>query len=150
MKYAVISVGKLKDAAILDLEAEYLKRLRCCEIIEIAGAGLRSAKNAESEGQILLKNAAKYDRIISLDEHGKQPDSKAFSALINSWRLQGAASFAFLIGGAYGLSEEVRKKSDYVWSLSSLTFPFKLARLLTIEQLYRTTCILNGHPYHKE
>lgn len=148
MKYAVISASRVKDKSILALEAEYLKRLRCCEVIDSVGA--RNCKNSEEEGHFLLKAADKYDRIICLDERGKQQNSKAFSVLLNSWRNKGSASFAFLIGGAYGLSEEVRNKSDFIWSLSELTFPFQIARLLTIEQLYRATCIINGHPYHKE
>ena len=148
MKYAIISASKVKDKAILALESEYLKRLRCCEVIEVTGG--RNCKNAEQEGQLLLKAANKFDRIICLDERGKQPDSKAFSALLSLWKNRGDASFAFIIGGAYGLSEEVRSKSHYIWSLSTLTFPFQIARLLTVEQLYRATCIINGHPYHKE
>lgn len=150
MKYAVISATKVKDRSILALEAEYLKRMRFCEIIELGGQGNKTAKSCEAEGQLLLKYAGKYDRIVSLDENGKQLDSKALGAMLASWRSQGAASFAFLIGGAYGLSDEVKKKSHFVLSLSALTFPFKIARMLTVEQLYRTNCIIDGHPYHKD
>jgi 23S rRNA (pseudouridine1915-N3)-methyltransferase len=152
MKLVVISATKVKDRAILALEAEYLKRLRVCKVTELSGSTVASTdlKKAEMEGEGLLKAAAKYDRIIALDESGQNLNSKDFSKLIEKWTVQGQSSFAFLIGGAYGLSQEVRAKSDFVWSLSALTFPFQLARLLTIEQLYRAFCNLNGHPYHKE
>lgn len=152
MKLAVISVQKVKDRAIQSLEAEYLKRLRVCKLIELSVQGLASndSKRVEIEGQSLLKASAKFDRIICLDEGGQKLNSKDFSKLLEKWRIQGKSSFAFLIGGAYGLSQEVRAKSDFVWSLSDLTFPFQLARLLTIEQLYRAFCNINGHPYHKD
>ena len=152
MKLAVISASKVKDKAVLSLEAEYLKRLRSCEIIEISGLSANSneSKKIEIEGQALLKASAKYDRVISLDESGKHLNSKDFSKLLGKWSVNGQSSFAFLIGSAYGLSQEVREKSDFIWSLSALTFPFQIARLLTIEQIYRAFCNLNGHPYHKD
>ena len=152
MKLVVIAAAKVKDRDILALEAEYLKRLRICKVVEVSAPGTASNddRRMEIEGQGLMKAAAKFDRIISLDERGQQLNSKDFSKLLGNWRIRGHSSFAFLIGGAYGLSQEVRDKSDFVWSLSALTFPFQLARLLTIEQLYRAFCNLNGHPYHKD
>jgi len=152
MKLAVISASRVKDKGILALEAEYLKRFRGCQIIELSSAANSGdqAKKIELEGQALLKAASKFDRIISLDENGKNLNSKDFSKLLANWSLHGQSSFAFLIGGAHGLSQAVRDRSDFIWSLSALTFPFQLARLLTIEQLYRAFCNLNGHPYHKD
>lgn len=152
MKLAVISATKVKDKSILALEAEYLKRIRVCQIIEISSSSgsNEEVRKMEVEGQSLLKAASKFDRIISLDENGKNLNSRDFSKLLEKWSLHGQSSFAFLIGGAHGLSQEVRDRSDFIWSLSALTFPFQIARLLTVEQLYRAFCNLNGHPYHKD
>lgn len=91
-----------------------------------------------------------YDRVFLLDEHGKEYTSRALAALVEGCSVQGASHIAFVIGGAYGFSDEVRSGYPLQLSLSQLTFSHQLVRLIFLEQLYRVFTILRGEPYHHD
>ena len=86
--------------------------------------------------------------VVALDELGKACKSVEFSKKMNFW-LENSSNIYFFVGGPDGLSEEVLNKADYVFSLSDLTFPHLLAKIILIEQIYRSICIMNNHPYHR-
>lgn len=86
--------------------------------------------------------------IIVLDEKGSQFDSRSLAKKITLWQRQGR-KISFIIGGADGLHENLKKSADLIWSLSSLTLPHALVRVILAEQVYRAWSILNNHPYHR-
>lgn len=146
MKLLIAAIGKAKASSPeQQLYRDYLKRLpwkvECREL---------AAKNMRAEGEALLAACAGYDRLIALDENGKNISSAEFAAQIKKWQLAGDSSFAFVIGGADGLDAAVRGKADLAWSLGRATWPHMLVRALLAEQLYRAHSIISGHPYHRE
>ena len=145
MLMKLILIGRLKDKAIQGKCEEYLKRLRHygkLEIVELADSGV------ESEGKAILKELER-DRVrdfIVLTEEGKEYTSTQLSARLAS----SDRKLIFLIGGPYGISPEVKAAANTLWSLSKLTFPHEIARLLLCEQLFRAMNIANGGSYHHE
>ena len=149
----VVIGGDLRDPLCV-LAAEYLKRSG-----RRLDAGLvplkpgRRAKGADdakicaAEGEALLQASEGCTR-IALDERGKIMNSEDFSTALEGWMARGRP-LAFLLGGATGLSENVRQRSDVVWSLSPLTFPHRLALCVLAEKIYRASEIIRGGPYHK-
>lgn len=105
------------------------------------------ARQTESE-QILARLAA-GERLVLLDERGKQMNSPTLAGKLADWQNDGR-DVCFAIGGPDGVSDECRQRADFVWSLSKLTLPHGLARVLLTEQLYRAWSLLCGHPYHRE
>lgn len=146
----LIVVGKLKDAHLEALEHDYIKRINNPELIihEVKA----SAENKEAEGDAILKKVRDLSQggsthLIAMTEWGKRSTSVAFA----EWTkllIERPAKIFFLIAGAEGFSEEVLKSCQERISLSELTFPHKLARILLVEQLYRAQTIRSGHPYH--
>jgi 23S rRNA (pseudouridine1915-N3)-methyltransferase len=102
-----------------------------------------------SEGKKLLAQLKPADFVVLLDEKGKQHSSAEFAVRLCDWQADGR-DVSFIIGGPDGVSGDCRARSDYCWSLSSLTLPHGLARVLFVEQLYRAWSIDAGHPYHRE
>ena len=148
MKLRLLVVGKAgKD--FKDYEASLKKRLQGAHQFEILELSESRAKQInqikQDEAKIILK-AAKSNFIL-FDEKGKSLSSVQWAALFEA--KQGNASIDFVIGGAAGVADEVRQQAQSIWSLSSLTLPHQLARVLVVEQLYRAYSILQGHPYHK-
>lgn len=143
----LIVVGKLKDAHLEAIEADYLKRINNPELIihEVKA----SAENKEAEGEAILKKLKELGggNIIALSEWGKRYTSVAFAEWTRNL-FDKSSKTIFLIAGAEGFSSEVLDLSQERLSLSELTFPHKLARILLIEQLYRAQTIRTGHPYH--
>jgi len=119
-------------------------------------APVRNAANlppdelSRREGMQFLEALKGYDRVVLLDEHGKEYSSRALASLVDSFGIQGASRIAFVIGGAYGFSDEVRRTFPLQLSLSQLTFSHQLVRLIFLEQLYRVFTILRGEPYHHD
>ena len=105
------------------------------------------AKQVESE-QILAKVAAK-EQLVLLDERGRQLTSQALATSLSDWQTDGR-DLSFVIGGPDGVSSACRERAAFVWSLSSLTLPHGLARVLFAEQLYRAWSLQSGHPYHRD
>lgn len=146
----LIVVGKLKDSNLEAIENDYLKRINNPEltIIEVKA----SAENKEAEGEAILKKVRDLSQgsssyMIAMTEWGKRHSSVGFAEW-SSTLIERPAKIFFLIAGAEGFSEEVLKNCQERISLSELTFPHKLARILLIEQIYRAQTIRNHHPYH--
>jgi len=101
------------------------------------------------EGNMLLEEAKGSTTLIAFDELGKQQSSRMIAKSIETWQLHGD-NVALIIGGADGLSSELKQQCHYIWGLSNLTMTHSIARLLVIEQLYRAHTLLTNHPYHRE
>jgi len=100
------------------------------------------------EGQALLAAVPGQALVVALDEGGDVVDTRAIAGRLARWQ-QSGRDVALVIGGAAGLDDAVRERADWVWSLSPLTFPHMLVRVLVAEQLYRAWSLLNNHPYHR-
>jgi 23S rRNA (pseudouridine1915-N3)-methyltransferase len=143
-------IGKDKKEKAID---DYLKRMRRygqikCEYFRDSKQKVVTQKVGE-EGQMVLDKLHSTDHLILLDEKGKTYTSRSFATRLNDHWLRNRRSI-FLIGGAFGHSEEVKQRANETLALSDLTFPHELARLVLIEQLYRAFTILNNEKYHHE
>ncbi len=153
MKFKILSVGRSKHSFIAEGEAEYIKRLRpfaALEIIETeARTELPEERMKEEEAEALLKRVPERAVLVALDETGKAFSSREFADWLKKQSVSGSSEFCFVLGGASGLGEAVKKRSRLVLSLSPMTFTYQMARLLLVEQLYRATSLIRGTPYHK-
>jgi 23S rRNA (pseudouridine1915-N3)-methyltransferase len=152
MKINILSIGKFKKNSNFEqIFNEYKKRIPWKVSLKelLANKKLSGESLKKIEGEKLLQNTNTKGKVISLDERGKIITSTEFANLIKSYQLNGISNIDFIIGGADGLSEEVRKKSDYVLSFGKMVFPHLMIRTMLIEQIYRASTILSGHPYHK-
>lgn len=155
LKIIVLSVGRVRQAFIKDGEADYLKRLKAGFQVELQELGLECPESMpakevqEREGTEVLKRFKDGDYIVVLDERGTALSSLAFSSLCSTRMNAGTKSMYFVVGGAYGFSEKVRQRANYILSLSALTFPHQLTRLILLEQIYRAYTISQGIRYHK-
>jgi 23S rRNA (pseudouridine1915-N3)-methyltransferase len=102
----------------------------------------------ETEGDRILGKIAATEQVVLLDERGRQPTSQDLAGKLSAWQTDGR-NLCFVIGGPDGVPESCHGRADYVWSLSNLTLPHGLARVLFAEQLYRAWSLLSGHPYHR-
>ncbi len=135
-----------------DLLASYIKRIRNWEIIIKELEVKKNLPKEEliiGEGKMIISALPKNSFNILLDSTGKMLSSVEFANQISLWQNSGKSAISFIIGGAEGHGEEIRKKSDFILSLGKMTWPHMLARVMLVEQLYRSYSILNSHPYHK-
>ncbi|MCK5518721.1 MAG: 23S rRNA (pseudouridine(1915)-N(3))-methyltransferase RlmH [Alphaproteobacteria bacterium] len=149
MKIRIIAIGRQKASPEKDICEEYLKRMkRAITIVEIdAPKGSTSAQ----EAPLILKKLIKPSFIIALDERGKTLTSPDFSKKISLWQNQAPGNeITFLIGGADGFDNKIRKKADFLMSFGKQTWPHLLVRVMLLEQIYRAQQILAGHPYHRQ
>lgn len=156
MRIKLVSFIKRQDGALREMESEYIKRIRKwvpCDVFEVARekiercASRKSILDAEFRrlGDAMRENAA----LIVLDKGGKEQSSEEFAHWLGK-RLSGSEKeLVFLIGGPLGLAEELVAKARWKLSLSKLTFPHKMVRVMVLEILYRSMTMLNGLPYHK-
>ena len=135
--------------------AEYLKRMpreMTVEIVEIKpdkrAAGKNSAQVQEAESKRILE-AAGRDYLIALDERGQEVTTLQLADRMQTW-LGGGRDVSLVIGGADGLHADIKSRADWLWSLSKLTLPHGMVRVLLAEQLYRAHSVINNHPYHRE
>ena len=150
MRYRIVAVGKLKRSFLADGCLHYrrrLERLATVEWTEVREARGGAAAGREAEGATLL--AAAGGHLVALDERGRAWRSAGLADHLGALEVRGVSRVSLLIGGAEGLSDEVRDRADEIWKLSDLTLPHELARLLLLEQLYRAETIRAGHPYHR-
>ncbi len=147
---SLIVVGKLKDKNLEIIENEYLKRIKdpVLNIYEVKAMAL----NKEAETKEILKEAVKISKgkdyhLVLLAETGHEFDSKKFSSWLST-KLETFSNLIFVIAGAEGHSDEILKLAHDKLSLSRLTFPHKIARILFVEQFYRAQTLRIGHPYH--
>ena len=152
MRILIAAVGRAKPGPQLELQRLYAERLgRTLTIAEVEERRkLGSAERREREGELLLARLPERAIVVALDERGASLSSAAFAQKIASWRDQGASDLAFLIGGADGHADAVRRRADFTLSLGAMTWPHLLVRGMLLEQLYRAQQILAGHPYHRE
>lgn len=153
MKITIAAVGKLKiSSPYADLAVLYKKRLPwTVEIKEVEEKKpLPPEQLKEKEAQLLLDAIPAGAKIILLDEKGKSLTSKAFASLLANWQEKGEHTVAFLVGGAAGHGTIAKERADFMLSLGEMTWPHMLARVMLMEQLYRSYTMLGGHPYHKE
>ncbi len=155
MRLRLIAIGTKVPTWIHSGFREYADRMpRECplDLVEVAlpkrGKRANIQKLVELEAERLLK-AANGARIVALDERGRQPDTREFGRWLNAW-LVGHRDVAFLVGGPDGLASHCVESAETVWSLSRLTLPHALVRVLVAEQCYRALSLLRGHPYHRE
>lgn len=112
-------------------------------------AGMMSEMDLKlKEGEMILNFLKKEDYLVLLDERGKQMNSEGLAAFIQQRANESEKNLVFLVGGAYGVSEEVTKRANYKWSLSQLVFPHQLVRLILAEQVYRACSIIRNEKYH--
>lgn len=155
----IISVGRLKDKFYEDASAEYLKRLSAyakVSVFELKAADLpdnpsEALINAalQKEGREIIKKIP-YDALaVSLCVEGKLFSSEELANLFENSAGNGISHIAFIIGGSYGLSDEVKSNTKIRLSMSRMTFPHRLARIMLLEQIYRAFKISKGEKYHK-
>ncbi len=152
MKIRLLLVGRTDRGTVQDALAAYVKRLErmtTFEQVVVAEAGTGAPSYQQRvESERLLAALKPGERVVVLDERGAQLTSAAFAERLGKWRDQGVRQVAFVIGGAYGMTDELRSRADLVLALSAMTFPHQLVRVLFAEQLYRAHTILQGTPYH--
>lgn len=159
MNITIVSVGKLKEKYLKQGIAEYLKRLSAyakVKIIEVpdekAPESLSASEEQEvkqKEGDRILAKVTPDTYVITLDLQGKMLTSEQLAEKLEDLATYGKSKITFVIGGSLGLSDDVRKRSDYALSFSKMTFPHQLMRLILLEQIYRGFKIMRGEPYHK-
>lgn len=152
MKITIATIGKAKADAASELFATYAKRLPWSVTVKELDEKkpLPTEARKEREAELLLEAARGADRIIALDERGKELSSAQFAGEIKKWQDQGCSHLAFLIGGQDGLHDSIRKAAHLTLCLGRMTWPHMLVRPLLAEQLYRAHTILTNHPYHRE
>jgi len=155
VKLAFISIGKTKDKNLLSLCENYFSRIKNylpCETIEIKEDKSISSKDTrkiiQREGEKLSGYMGSGSYSIVFDENGKTLSTKDFSSLLTNLMNSGNKKINLIIGGPFGLSDEVRKNANSIISLSKLTFPHELAKTILLEQIYRALTIIKGQKYH--
>ena len=148
----LICVGKIKEKYLKEAINEYQKRLSKytkLDIVELKDITYDDIdKVKKEEGENILKNIKNTDNVIILDINGQELTSAELAKKIEKLEQQNS-DLTFIIGGSYGLSEEVKQRANYSLSFSKLTFPHQLFRVIFLEQLYRTYKIRNNESYHK-
>ncbi len=147
MNILIISPGKSKGYLGEDVVLEYTSRIAHYSSIEWK---FLPTSDMKDEGEKMLKAIPDNSFIVILDEKGKQLTSLGFSEFLEKRLNESVKNLVFVIGGAYGISDAVKEKARFSWSLSSLVFPHELARSILAEQIYRGFSILKGEKYHHE
>lgn len=146
MRINLIVIGKLKEKFLVDGVAEYIKRLKKFTTIEIRE--IAECRTVEEEGQKILSLVPKDSWLCVLDVSGAALSSEEFAKKFATLNLNGVNNLTFAIGGAFGLSEELRRAASFRLSLSEMTFTHQMTRLILVEQIYRAFKINRHEPYH--
>jgi 23S rRNA (pseudouridine1915-N3)-methyltransferase len=159
MRIVVIAVGRLKQGPERELAERYRERFddlgrklgfRGLDILEIPESRAREAASRIAEEAAAIAQAIpERSALVCLDERGENVDSTTFARHIAHWRDEATPSAVFVIGGADGLSPELRRRAKLGVAFGAATWPHQIVRVLLLEQLYRTATILAGHPYHR-
>jgi len=158
MKVTLICVGKVKEKFYRDAIKEYEKRLGAyikLNTIEISDEKVKVENDSEialameKEGNNILSKIKDNQYVITLEILGKNLSSEEFALKIDNLMLTGKSDIALVIGGSYGLSDSVKKRSDFALSFSRMTFPHQMMRVVLLEQVYRAYRIITGASYHK-
>jgi 23S rRNA (pseudouridine1915-N3)-methyltransferase len=155
MKIHFWSIGKNNEVYVKEGVEDFTQRISKYYPVEWTiiplpkNSGMMSEMDLKKkEGEIVLDWLDKNDYLVALDERGKQFDSASLAEFIMKRSNESTKDLVFLIGGAFGLDEAVLKRANYKWSLSALTFPHQLVRLILAEQVYRACTILRNEKYH--
>ncbi len=155
MRIRLIAVGTKMPRWVEDGWQEYAKRLPSEMPLDLVEIPLSTrSKNADvqrlirQEGEAMLAKVQPGERIVTLEVHGKPWSTEQLAQELERWRLE-ARNVNLMVGGPEGLAPQVCERSEQRWSLSPLTLPHPLVRILLGEQIYRAWTVLNGHPYHK-
>jgi 23S rRNA (pseudouridine1915-N3)-methyltransferase len=159
MRLVVISIGRLKQGPERELAERYRERFqdigrklgfRGLEIHEIPESRARDAPSRISEEALAISALIPEKSVlVALDERGRSIDSAAFARQLGKWRDEAVATTIFMIGGADGLSPDLRRKATLSMAFGSATWPHQMVRVMLLEQIYRAATILAGHPYHR-
>ncbi|MBS0186205.1 MAG: 23S rRNA (pseudouridine(1915)-N(3))-methyltransferase RlmH [Proteobacteria bacterium] len=147
MKLQLIAVGSLKSLALKELWDTYKKRLLWS--LEITEVPASKVGDKFQEAQNILKVLNPQSFLVILDEKGENISTVNFASFIEKHHLLGTKQMSFLIGGADGIEDSLKKKADRMFSFGAQTWPHDFVRILLIEQIYRVQQILNHHPYHR-
>ena len=151
MKIRILSFGKDKSGLFSAAVAEYAKRLSryvSFEMLELPASRLQGALAKSDEAGRALKQLGARESLWALDEHGQQCNSLELAKLLEAQQMKGL-NLCLVIGGDEGVDTSLLKHANLVLALSRMTFPHRMARLMLMEQLYRSFCILKAEPYHK-
>tara|TARA_E500000331_G_C16756531_1_gene497657 strand:+ start:80 stop:553 length:474 start_codon:yes stop_codon:yes gene_type:complete len=155
MKIVLVVLGKTNEKYLIEGISDYQKRLKHYinfEIVEILN--IKNVKNfsekqlIRKEGEMILKQINTSDYLVLLDDQGNDFSSPSFAEKLQQWMISGKKRLVFVVGGAYGFSQEVYNRGNEKLSLSRMTFSHQMVRLFFVEQLYRGYTILNNEPYH--
>ena len=152
MAIRIIAVGKKHENWVREGIERYSERLRApwnIEWVLLPHSAREGLTARQDESRAILSRIDPRDMVVLLDERGRAYDSPALSRLLEQ-SLASSRSVVLVIGGAYGVDDELSRHADITWSLSPLVFPHQLVRLILAEQLYRAQGIASGHPYHHE
>jgi 23S rRNA (pseudouridine1915-N3)-methyltransferase len=157
LKFSLIAIGKTRQGPFADLTRDYrdrIGRLHPFELQEISDRGYHEGQDIqrqlEKEAEAIHRRCKPGSCVIVLDEHGKQFTSVDLAKEFKKFFESGMKEVVFIVGGAYGLAGSIKAKAELTWSLSKLTLPHQLARVLTLEQIYRALTILKNVPYHHD
>ena len=155
MKIALITIGKTNEKYLDDGMAIYLKRLKhYChfEVLELKDVKAFSSNEdlKKAEAELILTKLKIDDCLVLLDEHGKEVTSRAFAQFIEKRSMDSGRRIVFLVGGAFGVADLIKEKSEYQLSLSQMTFSHQMIRLFFVEQLYRAFTIIKNEKYHND
>ena len=157
MKITLILIGKTEEAFIEQGLSLYLARLRHYTVIQVVvipalkdASSLTPQQVKEREAALVLKQLSPGSTLTILDEQGTELRSVEFSTQLQKWMNSGTKELVFLVGGAFGIADELKKRAAFQLSLSRLTFTHQMIRLIFAEQLYRAFTIIRNEPYHNE
>lgn len=149
----IVCIGKIKEKYLVDAFSEYEKRMSIyhkMKVVELKESNNKDLKhNIEEEGNAILANITSDEYVITLEILGTMLESTELASKISKLLTYGNTNITFVIGGSYGLSDEVKKRSNFALSFSKMTFPHQLMRVILIEQIYRSFTIINNKEYHK-
>jgi len=159
MRLVLIAIGRLKQGPERELAQRYQERFddigrklgfRGLEVHEIPESRARDAPGRMAEEAAAISALIpEKSLLVALDEHGSSIDSAAFARHLGKWRDESIANTIFMIGGADGLSPDLRRKAKLTVAFGSATWPHQMVRVMLLEQIYRAATILAGHPYHR-
>lgn len=156
MKIRLLAVGQKMPHWVQETFAQYNGRLQKnqkVELLEISPIHRSKSMNAKKAMQLecesILAVLKPQEKIVLLDEHGKSIATKDLATAIENWKMQ-SIDVAIIIGGADGVSPDLKIKAFHTWSLSRLTFPHPMVRVILMEQIYRAYSLIANHPYHRE
>ena len=157
MKIVLLTVGKTSSKncnAGIEMYLNRLKHYISAEVVYLpdlkSTSSLSTEQQKQKEGQLILNYFTQGDKVVLLDERGETLSSRKFADSIERAVLAGVKRLVYVVGGAYGFSQDVYERADAKLSLSAMTFPHDLVRLIFVEQLYRAMTILRGEKYHHD